>query len=81
MNNRETLTLEKVRQLFQKHKQPDPYILNGTCHRCGIDVIVEIFNTTTGYGINGGFVFATEKGQLKIECVSCHKKLGGNQPM
>ncbi|KJS29543.1 MAG: hypothetical protein VR64_20535 [Desulfatitalea sp. BRH_c12] len=74
MTNQDSRTLEKLDQLYEVGDKAGPMVLNGKCGECGGEVLVEIDKTSDGYGINGGFVFAADDGQLAIKCIHCHQK-------
>jgi len=73
MTNQDCLTLKKLDQLYEKQKTSIPLVLNAYCCECGVVVRVEIHKTLDGYGMNGGFVFATDDDQLMARCIHCHQ--------
>jgi len=73
MTDQDSRTIKKLDQLYEVGDKAGPVVLNGKCCECGGDVLVEIDKTTDGYGINGGFVFATDDGQLATKCIHCHQ--------
>jgi hypothetical protein len=74
MTNQDSRTLKKLDQLYEAGNKAGPMILNDKCCECGDDVLVEIDKTSDGYGVNGGFLFATDDGQLATLCLRCHQK-------
>jgi hypothetical protein len=72
MTNEEGIILKKLNQFYENHNKTAPMIFNGVCSECGTSVYVEIHQTSSGYGINGGSIFMTDD-RLSVKCLHCSK--------
>jgi hypothetical protein len=68
MTSEEALILKKLDQLYENHHKTGPIILNTDCSVCGVSVRVEIYKTSSGYGINDGSIFLMDD-RLSAKCI------------
>jgi hypothetical protein len=72
MTIKDLITLEKFHLLYEKAGKAGPLIINTRCSQCGLQLEVEIYRTSEGFGMNQGVLYATRDGQLIAKCKKCY---------
>ena len=70
----ETMTIERLHDLFDQYSDKTVLEWIGHCHDCGCDVWVEALPTPEGIAIKGGAVYEPEAEQFFLKCDACFSK-------
>jgi hypothetical protein len=73
------IQLKELNKLFESNDDKDRKRYSGKCSSCGCDVTITIERTSGGYGLLGGVLYESEKGELFLTCSHCLKKPEGNR--
>ena len=69
------ITVESLKKIFEKNKDPDTYTYQGNCDRCGCRVSVKIDKTSGGFGLHGGALYESDPENYFVLCIGCSEKM------
>ena len=71
----ELTLVEKIKKMFADNSGNGSMYVNGKCHRCGEKTVIEIVQTSGGFGIKGGTLQETNQERLNVFCIDCGSTL------
>jgi hypothetical protein len=65
--------LNVLKKIFNANPEKSKITINGRCSACGCKVIIEISQTSGGYGLQGGALVKCSPEKYSITCSKCYK--------
>jgi hypothetical protein len=65
--------LERLKKLFEANPEKSTISFKGQCSHCGCSVVIEITQTSKGFGLKGGCLFEQGTGIYLAKCTDCYK--------
>jgi len=63
--------IEILRKIFDANPEKSTIVLNGKCSDCGCETILEITQTSGGFGLQGGILFKSSTDKYIVKCPAC----------
>ena len=67
----ELTLVEKIKKMFADNSGNGSMYVNGKCHSCREKTVIEIVQTSGGFGISGGTIQETNQDRLNVFCIDC----------
>jgi len=68
------MTVERLHELFERHKEYDVLEWEGKCRDCEVDVEIKITVGQEGFEISGGAIYEIEPDKFYFKCNACFEK-------
>jgi len=65
--------IEVLKKILEANPEKSTITINGKCSDCGRKVIIEIEQTSGGYGLQGGILVKCSPDKYFITCPECYK--------
>ena len=67
-----TIELETLKKIFEDRPLKSIITLSCKCSGCGNDLLIDITQTTGGFGFNGGFLVEDDPDRYLVKCYNCY---------
>jgi hypothetical protein len=65
---------KRLKKLFKDNPEKSTIVLKEKCSDCGGLTIIEITDTSKGYGLQGGALFTSSNDEFIARCLNCYEK-------
>ena len=66
--------IEILRKIFEANPEKSTIKLKDKCSDCGCETILEITQTSGGFGLQGGVLFKSSTDKYIVKCPACYEK-------
>ena len=66
--------LNGLKKLFKDNPEKSTIVLKEKCSDCGGLTIIEITQTSRGYGLQGGALYMSSNDEFLAKCLACYEK-------
>jgi hypothetical protein len=63
--------IEILRKMFEANPEKSTIKLKNKCSDCGCEIILEITETSGGFGLRGGVLFKSSTDKYIVKCPAC----------
>ena len=65
--------IELLRKMFEAHPEKITIVLIEKCSDCGREINIDITTTSSGFGLQGGFLFKCNPDRYLAKCPACYE--------